>query len=97
MVQLREKVVATVDPAIKPEQVDMTITLNDGRQLHKFIEHALGSVEVPMTDQQLEAKFLDLAKGILPDSQARQLMRSCWDVEKLASAGEISKAAAAMA
>ena len=97
VVQLREKFVATVDPAIKPEQVDMTITLNDGRQLHKFIEHALGSVEVPMTDQQLEAKFLDLAKGILPDSQARQLMRSCWDVEKLASAGEISKAAAAVA
>jgi 2-methylcitrate dehydratase PrpD len=97
VISLREKVVATVDSAIKAEQVDMTITLKDGRTLHKFIEHALGSVEVPMTDQQLEAKFLDLAKGLLPESQARKLMRTCWDVEKLASASDITKAAVSAA
>lgn len=95
VLKLRERVVATVDPAVKPEQVDMTILLNDGRTLHKFIEHAIGSVEVPMTDQQLEAKFLDLAKGILSDDQARQLLSLCWDVEKLESAAEIAKAATA--
>lgn len=93
VVKLRERIVATVDPAIKPEQVDMTIILNDGRKLHKFIEHAIGSVEVPMTDQQLEAKFLDLAKGILPDQQAHQLIARCRDVEQLASAADIAKAA----
>lgn len=93
VVKLRDHVVATIDPAIKPEQVDMTITLNDGRMLHKFIEHAIGSVEVPMTDAQLEAKFLDLAKGILPDSKAKQLIQLCRDVETLASAGDIAKAA----
>jgi 2-methylcitrate dehydratase PrpD len=93
VVKLRERVVATVDPAIKPEQVDMTIILNDGRKLHKFIEHAIGSVEVPMTDEQLEAKFLDLAKGILPDQQARQLIAQCRDVEQLVSAADIAKAA----
>ncbi len=95
VLKLRERVVATVDPAVKPEQVDMTILLNDGRTLHKFIEHAIGSVEVPMTDQQLEAKFLDLAKGILSDEQARKLLSLCWDVEKLESAAEIAKAATA--
>lgn len=95
VVKLRDHVVATIDPAIKPEQVDMTITLNDGRTLHKFIEHAIGSVEVPMTDAQLEAKFLDLAKGILTDSKARQLVQLCREVETLASAGDIAKAATA--
>lgn len=93
VVKLRERVIATVDPAIKPEQVDVTIILNDGRKLHKFIEHAIGSVEVPMTDEQLEAKFLDLAKGILPDQQARQLVAQCRDVEQLVSAADIAKAA----
>jgi 2-methylcitrate dehydratase PrpD len=57
---LRDKVCASIDSAIKPEQVDMTVTLKDGRTLHRFIEHAIGSVEVPMTDQQLEAKFMHL-------------------------------------
>jgi 2-methylcitrate dehydratase PrpD len=93
VIALRERVTATIDPAIKPEQVDMTITLKDGRVLHKFIEHAIGSLEVPMSDQQLEAKFTDLAKGILPDAQVRKLMETCWSVEKLGSASDIAKAA----
>jgi 2-methylcitrate dehydratase PrpD len=93
VISLRDKVTATIDPAIRPEQVDMTITLKDGRTLHKFIEHAIGSLEVPMTDQQLEAKFLDLAKGILSDDQARKLIATCWDVEQLESAADIAKAA----
>ena len=60
--------------------------LKDGRKLHKFIEHAVGSVEVPMTDSALEAKFSDLAEGILPGPQIRRLLDACWGVEKLPSA-----------
>jgi 2-methylcitrate dehydratase PrpD len=93
VVALRGKVTATVDPAIKAEQVDMTITLADGRTLHKFIAHAIGSLEVPMTDRQLEAKFLDLADGILAPAQARQLMATCWQVEQLPSAAAIAQGA----
>jgi 2-methylcitrate dehydratase PrpD len=95
VIALRERVTAVIDPAIRPEQVDMTITLNDGRVLHKFIEHAIGSLEVPMTDQQLEAKFLDLVKGILPDARARQLIDTCWKVEQLAGAAELARLAGA--
>jgi 2-methylcitrate dehydratase PrpD len=94
VVALRGKVTATVDPAIKAEQVDMTITLVDGRTLHKFITHAIGSLEVPMTDRQLEAKFLDLADGILPAAQAKQLIETCWQVEKLPGAAAIAQGAA---
>jgi 2-methylcitrate dehydratase PrpD len=92
-IALRERVNTVIDPAIKPEQVDMTITLKDGRKLHKFIEHAIGSVEVPMTDKQLEVKFADLADGILPAAQARRLVDICWKLEELPSAGAIAAAA----
>jgi 2-methylcitrate dehydratase PrpD len=97
VIALRDKVSASMDPAIKPEQVDMTITLKDGRTLHKFIEHAIGSVEVPMTDQQLEAKFMDLADGILPPAKTRALMDACWQVEQLPKASAIAKAGAVKA
>lgn len=90
---LRDRVQTTIDPAVKTEQVDMTITLKDGRRLNKFIEHAIGSVEVPMTDQQLEAKFVDLAEGILPAAQTRKLMDACWQVEQLSGADLVAKAA----
>ena len=94
IVGLRSRVVPVVDPSIKPEQVDLTIVLKDGRKLHKHIEHAVGSLEVPMTDRALEAKFSDLAEGILPGPHIRRLLDVCWGVEKLPSAATIAQAAA---
>jgi 2-methylcitrate dehydratase PrpD len=94
VVALRAKVVATVDPAIRAEQVDMTVVLNDDRRLHKFIEHAVGSVDAPMTDRALELKFADLADGILPQAQTRQLMQACWNLERLVDAAVVVRLAA---
>jgi 2-methylcitrate dehydratase PrpD len=94
VVALRAKVVPTVDPTIKAEQVDMTITLRDGTRLHKYIEHAIGSLEKPMSDAALERKFADLADGVLPAGQARRVMDLCWSLETLPDAAEIARGAA---
>lgn len=91
IVALRAKVNPVVTAGIKPEQVDMTVVLKDGRRLNRTIEHAIGSVEVPMTDKQLETKFADLAEGILPAPAIRRVMDACWGVEALPSAAEIAK------
>ncbi len=91
VVSLRGRVNPVITPGIDPAQVDMTIALKDGRQLHRYIEHAVGSLEVPMTDRQLEAKFSDLADGILPPATIRRVMDACWSVENLPSAAEIAK------
>lgn len=95
VVALRQKVEATIDPAIKSDQVDMTVTLNDGRVLHKFIEHAVGSQDHPMSDAQLEEKFTGLTDGILPAPRSRALMDLCWRAWDLDDAGKIGRAAAA--
>jgi 2-methylcitrate dehydratase PrpD len=92
VVALRDRVQPIVDPAVKPEQVVMTALLTDGRKLTKRIDHATGSLENPMTDQALEAKFADLADGILAADQARKLMELCWNVEKLSSAADLVRA-----
>ena len=91
---LRDRVTATVDPAIEEEQVRAAITLKDGRRLEKLIEHVVGSVERPMSDADLEAKFLGLADGVLPAAQARQLLDLCRKVDKLPRAAELARAAA---
>lgn len=96
MLSLRGKVIPLITPEIKPEQVEMTIVLKDGRQLGRRIEHAVGSVEVPMTDQQLEAKFSDLADGIVPAASIRRIMDACWNVEGLSSAADIAKMSASV-
>ena len=91
VVALRGKVIPTITPGIDPAQVDMTIVLKDGRTLNRHIEHAVGSVEKPMTDPQLETKFADLAEGIIPTPAIRRVMDACWNVESLPSAAEIAK------
>jgi 2-methylcitrate dehydratase PrpD len=94
LVTLRDRVVATVDSSIREEQARIAITLKDGHRLEKYVENALGSVKNPMSDAALDAKFLDLADGVLPQSQARRLLDLCRNVEKLDSAAELAKAAA---
>jgi 2-methylcitrate dehydratase PrpD len=91
VVELRAKVIPVIDPAIKPEQVEMSIELGDGRVLRKRIEHAIGSLEKPMSDADLERKFTDLADGILPPPQTAKVMELCWKVESLSDAGEIAR------
>ncbi len=95
IVALRDRVTATVDPAIQQDQVRIAITLKDGRRLEKYVEHVVSSVKNPMSDAQLDAKFLDLADGILSKAQARKLLGLCRDVEKLESAALVAKAGAA--
>lgn len=92
---LRDRVSTVVDPSMKEDQVRITITLRDGRKLEKYIEHAVGSVQNPMSDRDLEAKFTGQAEGILPAAQAKRAMDLCWDVETLPNAGSIAEAASA--
>jgi 2-methylcitrate dehydratase PrpD len=94
IVALRDRVTATVDPSVGEAQVKIAITLKDGRRLEKSIDKVIGSLENPLSDAAIEAKFLDLSNGILPQAQARKMIDLCWNAEKLESAGEIAKAAA---
>jgi 2-methylcitrate dehydratase PrpD len=95
IVALRDRVTALVDPSIKEDQVRITIMLKDGRKLEKYIEHAVGSVNNPMSDKDLEAKFAGQADGILPSDQAMRVMELCWEIERLRSAGTVAEAASA--
>jgi 2-methylcitrate dehydratase PrpD len=80
MVALRRKVVATVDDAIREEQVDVTAVLRDGRREHVFIEHAIGSLQRPMSDADLEAKFHGQADEVLGEERVQALIEACWGV-----------------
>jgi 2-methylcitrate dehydratase PrpD len=90
---LRDRVTATVDPSIGEAQVRALITLRDGRRVEKFIEHAVGSVEQPMSDANLDAKVRDLCDGVLPVDRTRRLIDLCRHVEREASASVIAELA----
>ena len=78
VVSLRRRVVATVDTRIGEEQADLTAVLRDGRRLHLFVEHAVGSLERPMSDTMLEMKFHGQADPVIGESRSRALIQACW-------------------
>ncbi len=86
MVALRRKVVATVDNSIDEASADVTAVLTDGRRVHVFVEHAIGSLENPMTDTLLEGKFHGLSDPILGVAPTTRLNGACW---KLGEAADV--------
>ena len=96
VVGVRKRVTVRTDPAVKSERCDLTVRLKDGRVLTRHIENAVGSLEKPMSDAALDAKFADLAEGVLPRDRARRLMEMCRGVEGLKDAGAIGVAGGAV-
>ncbi|CAN7490655.1 MmgE/PrpD family protein [Polaromonas sp. LjRoot131] len=94
MVALRRKVVATVDDSIDEASADVTAVLKDGRRVHVFVEHAIGSLQNPMTDAMLAAKFHGLSDAILGAGQAGELIEACWAVGQAANVSAITALAA---
>ncbi|MDH3267088.1 MAG: MmgE/PrpD family protein, partial [Gammaproteobacteria bacterium] len=92
IVALRDKVSATVDATVSEEEAFVVITLQDGTVLEKHVEHAIGSVQRPLTKEQLEFKFSDQAAVALPMSQIDDVMALCWQIETLREVGDIAKA-----
>ena len=77
IIALRGRIHAVADSAIDEAAADVSVTLNDGRKHHVFIEHAIGSLERPMTDDQLAHKFHGLVDPVLGRAQADDLIGYC--------------------
>jgi 2-methylcitrate dehydratase PrpD len=95
VVALRNLVTVRTDPAVKTQQSDLVVRLKDGRRFLRHVENAIGSLENPMSDAALEAKFTDLADGILPLRRIQELIALCWSVERAADMNRIARAASA--
>jgi 2-methylcitrate dehydratase PrpD len=77
VIALRDRVHAKVDAAIDETAADVTIRCNDGRRLHLKVEHAIGSLQRPMSDSDLERKFHGLVDPILGADRAARLVDVC--------------------
>jgi 2-methylcitrate dehydratase PrpD len=86
VVALRGRITATAENGIPHEAAHATILCKDGRSLTHRVDHALGSLERPMSDRDLDIKFAALVEPVLGNEKAAQLQKSCW---ALAEAGTL--------
>lgn len=91
--RLRELVTAIADTSLREDEAHVAITLVDGRITEQHVEHAIGSVENPMSDQDLADKFYGLADGVLPAAKIQELLEKCWLLPTLADVAEIARIA----
>jgi 2-methylcitrate dehydratase PrpD len=68
-------------PGQRAAQVE--IETNDGRKLSHFQPYRKGDPEMPLTDEELNDKFLELAEPVVGDAAARALLEQLWKTEKL--------------
>lgn len=93
VIAVRSRVEASIKPGIEQDQIDITLTLEDGRVLNKFIEHAIGSKDNPMTDADIDTKTRVQCAPILGDAGVEQMIASCRDILNLESAAAIAQSA----
>ena len=84
VVALRNKVQATVDDSIDEAAVHVTAHLKDGRRVQVHVEHAIGSLQNPLTDAQLEAKFTQLVDPVLGAVRSQEITKACRQLGGLA-------------
>ena len=91
VIALRDRVDATIDKSLRDDEVYVRVTLKDGRKLEKYVKNAIGSREVPMSNEQLEAKFRDMVDDVLGAKQSAELLALAWSIEGLKDAAEICR------
>jgi 2-methylcitrate dehydratase PrpD len=80
VIGVRDKVELVVDRSIHEASVDVTLETTDGQKHHVYIDRAIGSLEKPMTNEQLKSKFVDQSAPILGDAKTEQAWALCMNL-----------------
>jgi 2-methylcitrate dehydratase PrpD len=84
---------AVADKSVHEAEAFVSIITKSGKTLDKHVKHAIGSLERPMSDADLDAKFRGLANGVLSKAETDRLLDLCWKVESLPEAAALAQAA----
>jgi len=89
LLRIRGLTVPHSNPKIADDEAIVEVTMQDGTRLTKHVEHAVGNIARPMTDAQLEEKFRDLANRVIASERAEEIIKKCWEFDRLADCREL--------
>lgn len=78
VVDLRQRVAAVVDGDCRRTEAEVVIEMRGGGEARASTATPLGSLENPMSDDALGAKFRGLAEPVLGDEAATRLLGNAW-------------------
>jgi 2-methylcitrate dehydratase PrpD len=71
----------------------MTMTLASGERFTAQVDHPKGSIENPMSDGELKAKFENLALPVIGAARVAAIADRVMNVERLGDVGELMRLA----
>jgi 2-methylcitrate dehydratase PrpD len=85
--ELMERIDVAIDPELdaafpKQRAARVAFRTRDGREEEFLQPTRIGDPEAPLTDAQLDAKYLELAGPVLGEAKARKLLADLWTLEK---------------
>jgi 2-methylcitrate dehydratase PrpD len=93
IIAVRDRTDITVVDEIREDECRIHARMKDGSDVDVYVEFASGSIERPLTDQQLDDKFTDLVTPILGESRAAELIAIVRDFENQPDMSALVKAA----
>lgn len=87
---LRRAVEVRTKKGLRKDEAHILIRTTDAKTHSIYVEHALGSLQHPMSDGDIATKFMDLAEPVLGAAKARDLLDHATALEKSLDAGSLA-------
>lgn len=88
---LSEKIVIESDPSLRRGvSCRMVVTTTDGRRLESVVDHPLGSVQRPLDDTALAAKFTSLATEVVGAERVDRIVEAVYGLETMPDVTELA-------
>lgn len=91
LITIRDRIDAVADKSFAADEAFVVVKLKDGKLLEKHVVHAVGSLEVPLDETQLTAKFLDQSQGVLGVEGAKAASDALWNIDTLRDVSSLSQ------
>jgi 2-methylcitrate dehydratase len=93
VLDLIDKMSVKLDPTIRSwgNEGKSIIITRDGRRFEKLSRNPHGSAGDPLTDKELEAKFVEMATRYMSQRQVRKIIDTIWNLENLGNISQLTR------
>ena len=92
IVSLRDKIEAQANPQCHEASVDIEVIFEDDTTATKHVERAIGSAEMPLSDDQLNTKFTVQSELVVGKDVTERFLAACWDLQTCDDVSAIARA-----
>lgn len=89
VIAVRDRFRAEIDKSLAADEANILVRFKGGQALEKHVEHAVGSVEVPLSDQRLQEKFVDQCQKVL-GADVSVASDALWNIENVEDVADIA-------